>query len=186
MTGNSVFNVTWDSNASQKGIERAAKQIVDAVEKGTQHVVDVSKNPQKVVDAIKAGSEKIVDAVGKIKNTTNAEQTVAPVPAVEAVCQGLTNVSKTTAQIADYFYSHPNEWAAVGEKIGSVNEQFTKLGESVKRYSEGREQLQTTTGEVAKATDWISSNFPSGGGGNVQTIHVGNGAFPALWQRYGG
>ena len=155
MTRNTVFNLTFDSNASQKSIEKAAKQVVDAVEKGTQHVVDVSKNPQKVIDAIKAGSEKIVDAVGKIKTTHNNQS--IPI-ATATVLAGLQSVAESTTKIAAHLRSHPAELGAMEEKAEAVNKQFG---------------------------DCIGSNFSNGGGGNVQTIPVSNNAFAALWQQYG-
>jgi prefoldin subunit 5 len=68
----------------------------------------------------------------------------------------------------------------------AINEQFAKLIEVAKRFSESANELKGTVGEVEKAADWIDSNHPSsGGGGNTRTVPVGNGAFPALWQQYG-
>jgi len=113
MTGNSIFNLTFDSNASKKSIEPAAKKIVDAVEKGTKKVVDVSKNPQKIVDAMKTGSDKIVDAVAKIKNTNNAEPTA---PEATAVSAGLASVAQSTAKTASHLRSHPAELGATVER----------------------------------------------------------------------
>ena len=122
-----VRNLTWDANATQRGLDKAAQRVASAVEKGTQRVVDESKNSRKA----------IVDAVGKIKSTTNAEHITTLTPAVKSVCQGLRCVSESAAQIADYFYSNPSEWRAVGEKISTVNDQFSKLGRSVDQCSEG-------------------------------------------------
>jgi hypothetical protein len=101
----------------------------------------------------------------------------------------LKGVSQSTAQLADYFHAHPGEWAAVGEKMSGVNQDFTKLVDSVKSCANGLEQLQSATTEASKMAGWLGSSVCGGGGsdgGKTQTIPVGNGAFTALWQQYGG
>jgi len=119
-------------------------------------------------------------------NASEKGADAVPEPAVDAVCQGLTSVSQSMVQIADYFHSNPSEWTAVQERASAVNEQFAELVESMKRYSEDREQLQAAATHVSGASNWIGRNFSNRGSGNVQTIPIGNQAFNALWQQYGG
>jgi len=167
-TPNSVFNQSWQGLATEKGVDRASATI-------TKAVADVGKDAKRVADAVKAGSDKIVDAVGKIKATSNAEETAALTPAVKAVCQGLLDVSESTAQLAEHFLSHPSEWESVGEQGEKVNEQFAELVRSVKHCADGREQLRMATTEIAKNSQWGSENSPCGGGN--QCISVGNRSF---------
>ena len=185
-----VANFAFDSNASQRGLEKAAKDISTAVEKASQKITDdAGKNSQKAIEAFKSGSEKITDAVARIK-IANAKQTATPTPAVLAVCRGLSSVSETTAQLADYFYANPSEWQAMGEKASAANERLGKIVDSVKSCAGGLEQLQTATTEASKMAGWLSSSVCGdsgvGNGGKTQTIPVGNSAFGSLWERYGG
>ena len=183
---NSVFNITWDSAATAQGIERAAKAIVAAVDKGAKQSVDESKDSRKTIDeSVKRGSEKVVDAIGRINNS-NVEQAVAPSQTVEAICSAFADISESSAQLGDFFYARPTEWKAVGEMGHKMNEQLGKLVESMKQSAESGEQLRMATTGVAQASQWVRDHYSRGCDENNQNVLVGNSAFNALWQQYGG
>jgi ABC-type transporter Mla subunit MlaD len=161
---NSIFNLNWDSQASNKTIEKAAKDVSTAVDKAAQKITaDVNKNSQKEIETAKAGSEKIVDAVGKIK-VNNAEQPDAPSPAVKAVATGLARLGSAATEMSGYVLSHPDELGTTLDSGQAINEQLAKLIADAKKFSESANALKGTVGEVTKAADWIDSNHPSGGG----------------------
>jgi hypothetical protein len=95
MTAMSVFNSimpeqsipvynSWDAQASQKGIERAAEKITGIIDKTTGKLAtDIQKSTEKLVAATKDGAEKVADTVKR--TTTNAAGNMtAPVAAVHA------------------------------------------------------------------------------------------------------
>ena len=171
---NPVFNLDWSGFARSSDVEKAATKVAGAVEKGTERmtkaIADDGKNSQKIIDAVKKGSEQVVDAVGKIKSTTNAEQT-SPTADVRALCQGLVGISKSTAQIADTALTNPAEIPAALQSAKAISKQFADLIDRASKYAEEGKRFRETAAEAEKATDWIGSNFPSD-----QCIPITNGA----------
>ena len=176
-----IKNLTFDRNSSREDIHKATDKIVKAI-------AEAEKTTGKVSTDVQKGSEKITDAIGRIK-IANSEQAIPPTPAVKTVCHGLKGVSQSTTQLANYFYSNPSEWQAVGEKASAANERLGKIADSVKSCAKGLQQLQSATTEASKMAGWIGSNVcgceGGGRGGLNQTIPVEN-SFGSLWQKYGG
>ena len=172
---NPILNLDWSGFARSSDVEKASTKVAGAVEKGTERmtkaIADDGKNSQKIIESVKAGSEKIVDAVGKIKPTTNAEQTAAPTADVKALCQGLVGISKSTAQIADTALTNPAEIPAALRSAKAISKQFADLIDRASKYAEEGKRFRETAAEVDKAAGWIGSNFPSD-----QCIPITNGA----------
>jgi uncharacterized phage infection (PIP) family protein YhgE len=80
-------------------------------------------------------------------------QSDPPAPAVQAVCQGLTSISESTAQLADHLRTHPADWESVSEQATGVNQNLTGLVASMKSYAAGSEQLWTATSEASAAAE---------------------------------
>ena len=55
-------NLTWDRNASQKGLERAAQTVSQAVERAA------NSNAKDITAAVGKGTDRIVAAIAKINN----------------------------------------------------------------------------------------------------------------------
>jgi len=181
---NSIWNGSWNDLATEK----TAKDISTAIDKASQKITaDGNKNSQKAIEVFKAGADKITDAIGKIKPTNNAEQTVAPTSAAETVADGLTSIGKSAIQLADHLRSAPStKLDAVAHRCWAIGEQFTDFFAAVSLFDKSSKELRETTEEVAKATTESGSSLPNdGGGGRIQTIPVGNTAFSALWGQYG-
>ena len=98
MIGMSVFN-SWDSTASQKGIEKATEKITGAIEKVEKTTgklsTDIKQSSDKISAAVKDGTKDVADTI-KRTATNNAGQT-APADAVSA---GLTIPSIYPDEIA--------------------------------------------------------------------------------------
>ena len=139
-----VQNLTFDSNATQKGIERAATKVAGAVEKST---------------------DKVTEAIKRI-STTNA----VTAPATSAIHESLKSVAVSTARIADYIGKNPSGLPAAMESVQAVCKQFSELTDHASRFAESAKELRATAGETVKASDWIGSKFPS----NVSDVSVSN------------
>lgn len=158
-----VHNLTWDTTASQKGVERVTDRIIKAI-------ADEGKKSQRVVDAVKAGSEKVADAVGKIKCTQNTDQSHPT--AAEAVHESLRSIAASTAQIADQALKNPNEIPAMLTSAKAIAEKYADLTTQATAYSQEYKRLHQTAAEVEKAAGWIGSNY--GGDGCCQSVPVNN------------
>ena len=116
----------------------------------------------------------------------NANQSI-PL-AASWVSAGLQSATQSIAKIAAHLRNHPSELQAMAEKAEAVHKQLGDLIDRTSKFAESASELQGTVGEVTKASDWVGDNFSNGGGGgggHVQTFHVDNGAFAALWQKHG-
>ena len=161
-----VFN-SWDAQASQKGIERAAEKITGAIDKTTGKLSgDIQKSTEKLVAATKDGAEKVSDSVKRV--TTNASSMSAPVKAVHA---GLHSVAESVNRLAEYLGEHPDEMGAATEAAESVGSQFRALVECAVQYERGTSQLNGQVGEMDKTADWIDCRFP-------QTERIQSSAMP--------
>jgi len=188
---NSVFNLDWSGYVRGSDVEKSTTKIAGSVDKATKEitktVVDVGKDSKRIVDAVKAGSEKIVDAVAKIKSTTNAEQTADPSASGASVFQeSLQCIATATARVAEHVRIHPEETSAVLQSAKSIAKQFTDLTDRATQCSEENKRLREAAAEAKRASGWIGGNLREAEGGNNQCIPVGNAAFNALWERYGG
>jgi hypothetical protein len=189
---NAVFNLDWSGFARSSDVEKGANKIAGSVDKATEKITgklatDLQRGMDRVTSAVKDSTEKVCDSIKKVA-TTNANQPAAPQPAVEALCQGLVSVSESVIQIAEAAHNNPAEIQATLEKAKAIAKQFTELTDRASRCADEGRRLQQTAAEVEKSAGWIGSSLCSCGcgcGGNAQSVHVGNGAFNALWQQYG-
>jgi len=176
MTSRPIQNLTWDRNSSRQDIQSATKEI-------TKAVADVGKDTKKIVDTVKAGSDKVVDAIGRIKSTTNAEQTAAPKSKASAVATGLTSIAESASKMAQHLCTHPDEGKTIVDGMERINRQLTDLTVCAREAADNNEKLREVVSESKSTADHILGNFnvPSSCG-----CYVGNGAFAALLrQRYG-
>ena len=150
---NSVFNITWDANATQRGLDKAAQRVASAVEKGTQRVVDESKNSRKA----------IVDAVGKIKLTNNAEQPTAHSSSASALHRSLQSIATATAEVAERTRTHPADIPAALQSAKSIAKQFTDLTDQASRYADENRRFHKTANDVQRSAGWIGSSFCGAG-----------------------
>jgi len=185
---NTILNLDWSGFARSSDVEKASAKVAGAVEKASQKITaDESKSSQKIIESVKAGSEKIVDAVAKIKSTTNAEQTATPPASGTTVFQeSLQCIAAATARVAEHARVHPEETSAALQSAKSIAKQFNDLTDRATQCSEENKRLREAAAEVKRASGWIGGNLCGAGGGNNQCIPVGNAAFNALWERYGG
>jgi len=110
----------------------------------------------------------------------------------EAVHEGLNSVSESTMQVADYARTNPDKMKEVAEATKKIGEQVAELTACASDAAQNGERMRAAVTEAAKTADWFGGTLSGSGvcgsvgsGGNVQTIHVGNGAFGTLWEQYG-
>jgi len=107
-------------------------------------------------------------------------------PAASAVATGQENIAESLAQSAAHLRSHPTEMRVAADTMTGINKQLTDLAACATQSAENSERLREVVGESKKTAGWLSGSLPNAdNGGRTQTFHVGNGAFNALWQRYG-
>ena len=175
MTVEMVQNLTWDSNASQKGLDKTAKTISTAIDKGVTRITqDVQRSTDKLAATIKGGAAKVAEATKRTATTNESgNNQTAPVAAVQA---GLRSVAVSATRIADHVNRHPADLGAVTETGRAVGEQFADLIDRASKYAEVASELRETTAETAKTADWIAGKFD----GREQDVSIGNGAFGRL------
>ena len=187
-----VFN-SWDAQASQKGIERAAEKITGVIDKATGKLAtDIQKSTEKLVAATKDGAEKVSDTV-KRTATTNAAgngQTASAPTAVATLHESLQSIATATAEVADYARTHPTDIPTALKSAKTIAQQYTDLTDRASSYAEEGQRFRETAAATAQAVNWIAGRYDGGGGiangGLTQTFHVGNEAFNAIWNQYGG
>jgi len=199
---NPILNLDWSGYARGGDIEKASGRVSGSLDKAAQQitkaVADVGKDSKKMVDAIQKSSERVVDTVKasseKISDTvkrtavnnTNAEQTTPPVSGATVFQESLQCIATATARVAEHVRIHPEEASAALQSAKSIAKQFTDLTDRATQCSEENQRLREAAAEVKRASGWIGGNLCGAGGGNNQCIPVGNAAFNALWERYGG
>ena len=164
-----VQNLTWDSNASQRGLEKAANKVSNTIDKGISKIsTDMQRNTDKITTAFKSGMEKVTDTIGRIK-TTNESGNNQTAP-VAAICQGLKSIAVATARTADHARTHPTALHAILESARAVSENFAKLVADASSAATSSDTLRATTAETIKASDWIGSKYLS----DEDNVFIGN------------
>ena len=204
LQSNPVFNLDWSGYARGGDVEKAATKVASAVEKTSEKMTgklsgtiekevgklgnDVQKSTGQITSAVKDGAEKISDTVKRTAvNNTNAEQTADPPASGATVFQeSLQCIAAATARVAEHVRVHPAETSAALQSAKAIAKQFTDLTDRATQCSEENKRLREAAAEVKRASGWIGGNLCGTGGGNNQCIPVGNAAFNALWERYGG
>ena len=178
-SGLSVFNLSWDSNATRQSVEqsaqKAAQTVTSALDKSVGKVTtDVQRSTDKITAAIKDNTDKVTDAVKRsaVNNSSNAEMT-AP---VSAVYHGLLDMSKATSEIAQYLITHPDEMAGAMQAAKSVGQRFGALTEAAVGYDAGTAKLGNEVAEMEKTLDWCEYRFAIPDEGGKQCVPVFNSA----------
>jgi hypothetical protein len=179
---------TWDSNASQKGLERAADKIAAGIEKASgknanDTAAALQKNAERVVGAIKDGAEKVAETVKRTatNNAMGGTQAAAvseakPIPTgVTVVCDALRSLSTSTRRIADHLESNPTDAHAVAESTKAVVERFIDLTTAISTALESNKQLRRAAGEAQQTSGWIGGNFSN----SNPSVPVANNSFGA-------
>ena len=167
MTAMSVFN-SWDTQASQRGLEAAAQKVAGSVEKTTGKLsTDIKQSSDKITTAIKENTDAVK------RTTTNASMT-APVAAIHT---GLRSIADSADCIAEYLVAHPNEMGAAAEAATAVGQQFGALVKAATQFDEGNAQLKGMVGEMAKTLDWVDYKFSSGDENNQNRAMPPSGTF---------
>ena len=159
MSGMSVFNV-WDSQASNRTIEKAAEKITGTIEKSTG----------KLSTDIKQNADKMTDAIKKVA-TTNASGNSVPATAA-TIYKGLQDVSTATAHIAEHLRNNPGDLPATTEAADAIGKRFGELVEAATQFEAGSMKLRCQVEEMGKAQDWIACKFPNAA--DDQTVAVNN------------
>ena len=170
-SGLSVFNLSWDSNATRQSVEqsaqKAAQQVTSALDKSVGKLsTDVQRSTDKITAAVKDGSERVVDAV-KATNNANASGMTLP---VAAIYRGLKDVSDATADIAQYLLEHPHEVAGATQAAQSIGLRFGELTEAAMQFDGSNSKLNNMVEEMRKTVDWCDYRFPDGSGGRCVPI----------------
>jgi len=147
---NSVFNITWDANATQRGLDKAANRVASAVEKTTNKLAsDMRRNTSQVTAAINTGAKNVTDAVKRIA-TNNAEQSNTRTSSASALHRSLKTIAAATLDVAERTRTHPTEVPAALESAKSIAKQFTDLTERASRYADEGRQFHKTAENVQR------------------------------------